>query len=148
MIKYTMKKTILLLPILISLNLFSENFDNSFITKYEYGKMLYKNPRGISCIICHGKDAKGKRIATFTHISKQDDKEYKKEYKCVVKSSDIRGIDLATFKAILDPRLEKPKKKIDKNNVCEKLIYGNIMPTYFLTDEELNSIHYYLTHKE
>ncbi|MEA3315237.1 MAG: c-type cytochrome [Campylobacterota bacterium] len=139
-----MKKIILLLPILISLDLFSTNFDNSFITKYEYGKMLYKNPRGISCIVCHGKDAKGKVISTFTHISRIDDK----EYKCVVSSNDIRDIPLETFKAILDPKLEKPKRKIDKKNICEKLIYGNIMPTYFLTEEELNSIHYYLTNKE
>lgn len=143
MIKYSMKK-IILLPIAISLNLFSTNFDNSFITQYEYGKMLYKNPRGISCIICHGKDAKGRVISTFTHISKKE----KKEYKCIVKSSNIKGLTLKKFKAVLDPNIKKPKKKIDKKNICEKLIYGNIMPTYFLTNEELNSIYYYLTHKE
>ncbi len=119
----------------------NSNFDNSFITKYEYGKMLYKNPRGISCNKCHGDDAKGKVISTFTHIQN------KKKYTCTIKSADITDVSYELFQATLDPKLEKPKKKFDKTQICEKLTYGNSMPTYFLTNEELSSIYFYLTNK-
>lgn len=118
------------------------NFDNSFITQYEYGKMLYNNPRGISCNKCHGDDAKGKVISTFTHRIK------KKKFVCTIKSEDITNISFEKFKATLDPNIEKPKKKFDKSDLCGKLTYGNTMPTYFLTDEELTSIYFYLTNKE
>lgn len=37
------------------------DINNSFITKYEYGKMLFNNPRGIGCNNCHGDDARGKK---------------------------------------------------------------------------------------
>jgi pyridoxal biosynthesis lyase PdxS len=118
------------------------HFDNSFITTYEYGKMLYKNPRGVSCVKCHGEDAKGKVIARFKHIRN------KKEYICDVRSKDITNVSYKKFKATLDPRLEKPKPKFEKNQICEKLTYGNSMPTYFLTNEELKSIHFYLVNKD
>ena len=116
--------------------------DDSFITQYEYGKMLYSKPRGISCAKCHGKDAKGKKISTFTHIRN------KKKYVCTIKSPDITNVDFKIFQAVLDPNIEKPKKKFDKTNVCKKLIYGNVMPTYFLTPQELKSIYYYLVNKK
>ena len=41
------------------------DINNSFITKYEYGKMLYNNPRGIGCNSCHGNDARGKKMVDF-----------------------------------------------------------------------------------
>ena len=71
---------LLVLFFLISLNLMAEDskpqeqnankaaeldINNSFITKYEYGKMLFNNPRGIGCNKCHGDDAKGKKIVEF-----------------------------------------------------------------------------------
>jgi len=118
------------------------DFNNSFITKYEYGKMLYENPRGISCVKCHGKDARGKEITTFTHIRN------KKKYTCTIKSDDITDITYKNFLLTLDPRLKKPKKKFAKNEICKKLTYGNSMPTYFLTNEELNSIYFYLKNKD
>ena len=125
-----------------TLLLSKSDFDNSFITKYEYGKMLYENPRGISCIKCHGDDAKGKVISTFTHIKN------KVKYKCTIKSNDITSISYNDFLLTLDPNLKKPKIKFDKSQVCAKIAYGNSMPTYFLTKEELNSIYFYLTNKE
>ena len=127
---------------LTNLLIAQSNFDNSFITKYEYGKMLYKNPRGISCNKCHGDDAKGKIISTFTHIQN------KKKYICTIQSTDITNISFKQFQLTLDPKLGKPKKKFDKTQVCEKLTYSNSMPTYFLTPEELTSIHFYLTNKD
>jgi hypothetical protein len=116
-------------------------FDNSFITKYEYGKMLYENPRGISCNKCHGDDATGKVIVRFEQTFN------KKRYICEIKSSDITNLSYEQFKRFLDPKLEKPKKQFTKEQRCEKFTYGNSMPTYFLTDEELESIHFYLVNK-
>ncbi len=123
--------------------LFGQNgFDNSFITQYEYGKMLYENPRGISCTKCHGGDAKGLVIETFKHTRN------KKEYICSLKSPDITKISYEDFKVVMDPALERKKKKFEKDQVCEKLTYRNSMPTYFLTPEELSSIHFYLTNRD
>ena len=118
------------------------NFENSFITQYEYGKMLYKNPRGISCNKCHGEDAKGKEIVSFKH------KKNKKTYTCTIATKDITNISYNQFLQTLDPKLEKPKKKFKKGQICEKFTYGNSMPTYFLTQEELKSIYFYLTNKD
>jgi len=140
-----MIKTILiLLPFLLfgatdfTSNMLGVKSDNSFITKKEYGKMLYNNPRGISCKKCHGKDAKGTTIAKFKHVKKD------KTYNCVVKTYDITYISFEDFKYKLTPT--NPIKKIDipKDDVCQKLIYGHIMPKYFLTNEELDSLYYYI----
>jgi len=137
MIKYIVISLLFLSPAL------SENtFEDSFITQYEYGKMLYKNPRGISCSKCHGNDAKGKKIVTFTHIKN------KKRYTCTIRTKNITDITYSEFLQTLDPKLEKPKKKFKKGDVCAKLIYGNTMPTYFLTGDELKSIYFYLKNKD
>lgn len=117
-------------------------FDNSFITQYEYGKMLYNNPRGISCNKCHAKDAKGKIISTFTH------RRNKKKYICSIETEDITNISYEKFLMALDPSIKKIKKKFDKTQVCAKLTYKNSMPTYFLTQDELKSIYFYISNKE
>lgn len=132
-----------LLILLFTTLLFSEsNFEDSFITQYEYGKMLYKNPRGISCSKCHGKNAKGKNIVTFTYKRK------KKKYLCTIHTTDLTNITYKKFLQKLDPKLEKPKKKFDSTQVCAKLTYGHSMPTYFLTPQELKSIFFYLKNKD
>ena len=41
--------------------LYAKN-DEWFITNLEYGKMLYNNPRGISCAKCHGTKEKVKQL--------------------------------------------------------------------------------------
>jgi len=140
MIKYTMRNLILVIITIISAN-GQENFNGSFITKYEYGKMLYFNPRGISCTKCHADDAKGKTISTFKHIW------HKKEYMCTIKTKDITGTSYTDFVQKLDPNIKKKKKKFKKGDICGKLIYKNSMPTYFLTKDELSSIHFYLKNK-
>ena len=141
-----MKKIILFLSLInfiysqdVSEFLVKKELDDSFITKYEYGKMLYNNPRGISCAKCHGSDGKGKIITTFEHYVK------KKKYNCVIKTNDITNISFEKFKAKLDPDIKIKKPDFDKTQVCEKLIYGNVMPKYFLTQDELETIYYYLT---
>ncbi|RLA84180.1 MAG: hypothetical protein DRG78_02105 [Epsilonproteobacteria bacterium] len=122
--------------------LFSKStFDNSFITQYEYGKMLYNNPRGISCNRCHANDAKGKVISTFIHTY------HKKKYECSIKTTDITNISYEKFLMTLDPNIKKSKRKFTKSQICEKLAYRNSMPTYFLTKDELKSIYFYLKNK-
>jgi hypothetical protein len=112
--------------------------DNSFITKKEYGKMLYNNPRGISCKECHGNNAKGKIISQFKH------KKSDKFYNCVVKTYDITNISKEDFNYRLNPKNRLKKIKFEDNQVCKKLIYGHIMPKYFLTNEELDSLYFYI----
>ena len=96
--------------------------DNLFITNYEYGQMLYENPRGIGCIKCHGKNGKGKFIARYTH----KDKEFE------INAPAINIINLETFMQVL------------KTKSSSK----SIMPTYFLTNDEMKQIHFYITHKD
>lgn len=91
--------------------------DLSFITDLEYGRELYKNPRGIGCSDCHGEKAEGKVIARYKHKGS--------EKILYAPSLDVTNYDtfLSSFKAT-----ERSK----------------VMPTYFLTDSELRSIYKYL----
>jgi len=92
--------------------------DDSFITQYEYGQMLYENPRGIGCSQCHGPHGEGALIAQYV-----DGNQTVKLY-----GPDIRKITKAWLKKSLEKR-------------------HRIMPTYFLTDMEIAALYGYLTHK-
>lgn len=124
----------------ISQSLVQQQINESFITKYEYGKMLYNNPRGISCAKCHGQDAKGMSLSKFKHREKD------KVFHCEIKTEDITTISLVNFTTKLDPEVLAEKPQFEKTDVCAKMIYGNTMPRYFLTNNELESIYYYITH--
>lgn len=116
------------------------DINNSFITKYEYGKMLFNNPRGIGCNKCHGDDARGKRIVQFKHENEHE----KKMYNCSLVAPDIKDIDYVTFSTKVNSK-KNPKWKFEKEQVCDKLIYyANVMPTYFLVEEEIEAIYYYI----
>jgi hypothetical protein len=93
--------------------------DYSFITKYEYGQMLFENPRGIGCVKCHGQKAQGSLIAQY--------KDRKGDIKQIV-APQIKGISWEKFQKVLSAKENK----------------SLVMPTYFLTKEELVSIHFYL----
>jgi len=87
-----------------------------FITKMEYAKMLYSNPRGIGCNKCHGEKGEGSIISEYTHKGK----------KVVIKAPNITAVSKETFfKALTTPH--------------------KIMPTYFLTFQEMESLHYYVS---
>ncbi|WP_353662757.1 cytochrome c [Hydrogenimonas sp. SS33] len=92
--------------------------DDSFITQYEYGEMLYKNPRGIGCDRCHGRHGEGAVIARY----KEDGKPVE------LKGPDIRHLSIAALRESLEKR-------------------HRVMPTYFLTRSETEALHYFLTHK-
>lgn len=91
--------------------------DDSFITKYEYAKMLYKNPRGVGCYHCHGRYGEGKIVVKYKDNNKTK----------YIKAPDIRDI---TF--------EKLYKKLNSKKI------KTIMPSYFLTRDEIKALYYYL----
>lgn len=87
-----------------------------FITKMEYAKMLYSNPRGIGCILCHGSKGEGSIIA---------------RYKEKGKPQELRA------PAINSLSKEKFYKALDSSD--------SIMPQYFLTDNEIEILYFYVT---
>ncbi|GAA7257528.1 c-type cytochrome [Helicobacter pylori] len=90
-----------------------------FIDDLEYGKRLYENPRGISCQKCHGYKGEGSQIATYRH----------KGQKKILQAPNIKDLSLEAF-------LAKFKNSKTKNK--------DVMPFYYLTDQELNAIFRYL----
>jgi len=98
--------------LLVSTLLFAEDF----ISEHEYGQMLYQNPRGVSCVPCHGETGAGKYIVSYRE---KDGKEV------IIYGPDIRSKTLAQ----LEDSIKQGK---------------GIMPRYFLTDKEIRTIYAYL----
>ena len=87
-----------------------------FITQMEYAKMLYANPRGIGCNHCHGPKGEGRVLARY--------KDKGKEKELIAPA--LQGLSQEQFaKGILNPK--------------------SIMPTYFLTKDEIESLYYFIT---
>ncbi len=121
-----MRNKLIIILILISYNFTNAQvIDNSFITKKEYGAMLYKNPRGIGCDKCHGSHGQGMLIAKYKHKDKKSDKVIEKS----IIAPSIDQVSFAVFKKVL---MKKKNRSLS-------------MPTYFLTKDELTSIHFYIT---
>ena len=99
-------------------------FGADFITKTEYAKMLYLNPRGIGCDKCHGAEGEGSLISKYKHFDKKANKTVDDE----LRAPKINDIDFESFKAALT----KPK---------------GVMPSYFLTDEETTILYEYITNQ-
>ena len=115
---------ILILSLFVFLNSFAEenpndmDINNSFITKYEYGKMLYNNPRGIGC--------------------------NQEEYLCYLIAPDIKYVEYDVFTKKVNLK-KNDNLKFEKDQVCDKLIYkANVMPTYFMVEDEIEAIYYYI----
>lgn len=105
--------------ILLVCMLFSLYADDSFITKEEYARQLYHNPRGIGCHYCHGESGEGKRIADY------EDNNGKHSFS----GPAINTIDYAAFSQALATRLRG-------------------MPRYFLTASEHKALYFYLHQKK
>jgi len=105
----------LLILLLFLLSPFSLLAQEDFISHYEYGEMLYANPRGVSCSQCHGESGEGTIIVEYKDI----------HGKQVLKGSDIRQESLS--------------RMIRSVNT-----YHQVMPRYYLTDEEVKAIYDYL----
>ena len=99
-------------------------FGADFITKTEYAKMLYLNPRGIGCDKCHGAKGDGSLISKYKHFDKKANKTVDDE----LRAPKINDIEFESFKAALT----KPK---------------GVMPSYFLTDEETTILYEYITNQ-
>jgi hypothetical protein len=120
------------------------DINNSFITKYEYGKMLFNNPRGIGCNNCHGDDARGKKIVDFKHTINEHTTNNKKEFNCSLVAPDIKYVEYDVFSKKVNSK-KNENLKFEKEQVCDKLIYqANVMPTYFLVEDEIEAIYYYI----
>jgi mono/diheme cytochrome c family protein len=91
---------------------------DDFIDKTDYAKLLYLNPRGIGCDKCHGENAKGNIIASYTQKGKQK----------ILSAPAINNISRAKFFEALN----NPK---------------SIMPKYSLTIEEFESLYEYVSSK-
>lgn len=92
---------------------------DSFITKEEYAAGLYHNPRGVGCHLCHGEAGEGKLIAKY-----RDNGETK-----VFAGKPINKLPFRDFYLKLNDR-----------------IVG--MPRYYLTDNEIQTLYYYLHREE
>lgn len=88
---------------------------DSFITEKEYGENLYKNPRGIGCNKCHGKNGEGMIISKYKHKGKEK----------VLKTSSIKNLSMQEFENALQQR-------------------KSVMPKYFLTFDEIQTLYTYL----
>jgi len=106
-----MKRLLLLFPFLLIAN-------EDFISHYEYGEMLYSQPRGVSCAACHGESGEGKVIVSFQDRHGQK----------VLRGPDIR---------------KKPLLSMIRSVSSDH----KIMPRYYLTDEEVKAIYDYLQEK-
>lgn len=104
------------MPIILALFLFTCSYGEDFISPMEYAKMLYQNPRGIGCDRCHGLYGEGKTIAKYKRKGKNR----------TLKAPAINNISK-----------EKFAKALTKQD--------SIMPTYFLTKFEIQSLYYYVT---
>ena len=69
-----------------------------FITKMEYARMLYLNPRGIGCDKCHGANGTGSVISKFKHFDKKTNKLVDDE----LRAPRINDLDFERFEAALN----------------------------------------------
>ena len=93
--------------------------DESFLSNDEYAKMLYKNPRGIGCNLCHGEYGEGKEISSY--ISSRG--------KVSIMGPNINKISMRRF-----------LKALEKGN--------GLMPEYFLTKQEKAYLYYYISNQK
>jgi len=104
------------------------NTSESFLSSVEYGRMLYKNPRGISCAQCHGHAGKGGQKIVKYYDKKRNPK--------LLKGVNITNYSLKDLTASLENNYRE-------NN---KTKHHKIMPMYYLNDKEIQAIFDYLQH--
>ena len=96
----------------------------SFITDEEYGAMLYQNPRGIGCDKCHGERGEGSLIAKYEEFNRSNETYYEK--------------------SLIAPPINTLSLQELANGIGAS---KDIMPSYFLTKDEIIIIYKYLKAK-
>jgi len=94
--------------------------DDTFMSHFEYGQMLYEKPRGVACAACHGKYGEGGTIARYKD---ENGKAY------ALKAPAIATLDFTRFYRPFTPQGHSRK---------------DIMPVYHLTRQEVRAIYDYL----
>jgi mono/diheme cytochrome c family protein len=107
------KRLIWILPMLLTAK-------EDFISHFEYGQMLYNNPRGVSCAACHGKLGEGSVIARYKDEKGQTH---------LLRAPDIRTLRFERFYYPFTPEGHSRK---------------DIMPQYYLTKKEIRTIYDYI----
>lgn len=102
--------------LLLSVNVWL--FSADFITQKEYAKMLYENPRGISCKECHGKDGKEQILEYFTQKGEK--------------------------KPFIVPNIQNVSFEEFTLSLSEVKDAKSIMPTYSLTNDEIKTLYTYI----
>jgi len=102
------------------------NTSESFLSSVEYGRMLYQQPRGISCAQCHGKAGKGGQKIVKYYDKKRNPK--------ILKGVNITNYSLEDLTASLNNQYRE-------NNKTKR---HKIMPMYYLNREETQAIFDYL----
>jgi hypothetical protein len=92
----------------------------NFLDNFEIGQRLYKNPRGISCVKCHGTSGDGKTIVK-NYIHKNKNKS--------IRTYSIKNISFDKFKSAFS---KHKNRKI------------TFMPRYNLTNKEIKKIYDFL----
>ena len=106
------KRWVIMIGLLLSCDIFAD-----FITKDEYAKMLYQNPRGIGCDKCHGPHGEGMVLSSYLD---------KKGERVEILAPAINDMPIKQFYKSFDAK-------------------SKLMPVYFLTDKEKAYLYYYLT---
>lgn len=107
------------MKIVLTFFLFSISlFGADFITLKEYSKMLYENPRGISCKECHGADGSEQILGYYM----------KNGIKTAYKVPSIQNLSFENF----------------KNSLNQSKDAKSIMPNYSLTNDEIVTLYNYI----
>lgn len=89
-----------------------------FITPKEYAKMLYENPRGISCKNCHGIDGAKQILGHY--------------------------IQNGTQRSFIVPNIQNLSFEEFKHSLTQFKDSKSIMPNYSLTDDEIVALYNYI----
>ncbi|EAK2629071.1 hypothetical protein CC188_05305 [Campylobacter coli] len=104
--------------VLIFLGVILNLFASDFITLKEYSKMLYENPRGISCKKCHGSDGSEQILGFYM----------KNGVKTAYKVPSIQNLSFEEF----------------RNSLNQDKDAKSIMPNYSLTNDEIITLYNYI----
>ena len=97
--------------------------EETFLSHFEYGQMLYTDPRGVPCASCHGMKGEGGTIARYTESVK------KKKIVHNVVAPEIRKLDFKRFYRPFTPQGHTRR---------------SLMPRYHLTEKEVRTIYDYI----